>query len=167
MLALLGFIIAIGMLWITADLMYGIVALFFVGMMICTTVAAAPVFRGGGDNWVDKLVLIDPRFNLREVAKQMILLEDHLFHKNKHCRDCISKHTLYIEGLLEEALTMDTEQKYAPIITSTLSQFKELLPPLVGKLRDKTATEQDYTTTALALRGIRKPIAVEFSYYDI
>ena len=45
----------------------------------------------------------DPKYNMRELAKQSILLEEHLIEKNKYCRDCIIKHFLHIIGLAEEA----------------------------------------------------------------
>jgi hypothetical protein len=47
--------------------------------------------------------LMDPLFNLREIVKQMVLLEDHLFHPYKLCSDCVHKHLLTIEALAEEA----------------------------------------------------------------
>ena len=56
--------------------------------------------------------LMHPQFNMREIAKQMVLLEDHLAHANKHCPDCIRKHLLTIEALAEEAVTLDKEGKY-------------------------------------------------------
>jgi len=55
----------------------------------------------------DRLSLMHPRFNLREVAKQMLLLEDHLQHPYKHCPDCIRKHLMTIEAFAEEATTLD------------------------------------------------------------
>lgn len=55
-----------------------------------------------------RLSLLHPRFNLREIAKQMILLEDHLTHPYKHCPDCIRKHLLTIEAFAEEAVALDT-----------------------------------------------------------
>lgn len=45
----------------------------------------------------------DPDYNMREVVKQSILLEEHLVEKNKRCKDCIAKHFLHIIGLSEEA----------------------------------------------------------------
>jgi hypothetical protein len=50
--------------------------------------------------------LMDPGYNLREVAKQLVLLEDHLFQEAKRCPDCIRKHFLTVEALLEEAVTL-------------------------------------------------------------
>jgi hypothetical protein len=54
-----------------------------------------------------RLWLQDPLFNLREVCKQLLLLEDHLFHKEKQCPDCIRKHLLMIEALADEAVALD------------------------------------------------------------
>jgi hypothetical protein len=61
------------------------------------------------------LSLMHPRFNLREIAKHMILLEDHLSHPRKHCPDCIRKHLMTIEGFAEEAASLDTVGVYRPI----------------------------------------------------
>ncbi len=135
------------------------------------------IYRGGGGEhthytdmgkpWSDKLSLVDPRFNLREAAKQIILLEDHMFHENKHCLDCISKHDLFTEGLLEEAITMDPTGKYTPIAKEALQGVKFLVPALIEKMKNKTATPADFKETADALRKIRKPLATEYSYFDI
>jgi 2'-5' RNA ligase len=53
------------------------------------------------------LPVMSPVFNLREIAKQLLLLEDHLFHPGKRCPDCVKKHTLMAEALAEEAVTLD------------------------------------------------------------
>lgn len=47
-----------------------------------------------------------PSFNMREIAKQLAMLEDHLNHASKRCRDCVAKHFLTIEGLAEECATL-------------------------------------------------------------
>lgn len=52
-----------------------------------------------------------PLFNLREIAKNMILLEDHLTHNYKFCPDCIRKHFLTIEALADEAITLNPTDK--------------------------------------------------------
>jgi hypothetical protein len=62
------------------------------------------------------LPVLEPRFNMREICKQSILLEDHLFQKEKRCHDCICKHFLTIEGLAEEAITLDKEHKHPDLI---------------------------------------------------
>lgn len=58
------------------------------------------------------LPVLDCRFNLREICKQSILLEDHLSHDKKRCTDCCIKHFLALEGLCEEAVTLDKENQH-------------------------------------------------------
>ena len=57
----------------------------------------------------------DPRFNLRELVKQLILLEQHLLEKGKYCPDCITKHLLTIEGLADEGQCLDTDQSLCAV----------------------------------------------------
>jgi len=59
-----------------------------------------------------ELSISDPRFNVREIAKQLILLEQHLLEKGKYCPDCITKHILTVEALADECQTLDKEQKF-------------------------------------------------------
>lgn len=59
-----------------------------------------------GQDTANLLPVMDPAFNLREICKQCILLEDHLSHNEKRCFDCCVKHFLTIEALAEEALTL-------------------------------------------------------------
>ena len=51
----------------------------------------------------------DPDYNVREVIKNTILLEQHLSDANKYCKTCITKHFLLSIGLLEEAVWMAGE----------------------------------------------------------
>lgn len=57
------------------------------------------------------LPILDYEFNARELCKQMILLEDHLTHPEKRCADCCVKHFLALEGLAEEAITLDHDKR--------------------------------------------------------
>jgi hypothetical protein len=50
--------------------------------------------------------IFDPRYNMKEVIKQSILLEQHLCEKPKRCKECISKHFLLVIGLTEEAVSL-------------------------------------------------------------
>lgn len=54
-----------------------------------------------------RLALTDTQFNMREICKQLLLLEDHLFHREKQCPDCVVKHLLTVEALSDEALTFE------------------------------------------------------------
>ena len=57
------------------------------------------------------LPVLDYKFNMREICKQCILLEDHLAHTEKRCPDCCIKHFLALEALSEEAIQLDKEQE--------------------------------------------------------
>jgi hypothetical protein len=67
------------------------------------------------------LSISDPRFNLREIAKQLILLEQHLLEKGKYCPDCITKHILTVEALADECQSLDKNQDYC-LLAFTLGE---------------------------------------------
>lgn len=98
----------------------------------------------------DKLLpVLDPKFNMREICKQSILLEDHLFQEEKRCYDCICKHFLMIEGLAEEAITLDKELKYPEL--NDLPKKIRTIEKLFLENKDK-----NHTQAAQSLREIRK-----------
>lgn len=102
------------------------------------------------------LPVLDPCFNMREICKQSILLEDHLFQDSKGCEDCIRKHFLWLEGLAEEAITLDTDNKY---------KFSKLeLPEQLRKIQKQYMADNDNEKAAQQLRQIRKPLMAK--YYD-
>ena len=57
------------------------------------------------------LPVLDYKFNMREICKQCILLEDHLAHTEKRCPDCCIKHFLALEALSEEAIQLDKKNE--------------------------------------------------------
>jgi hypothetical protein len=97
----------------------------------------------------DLLPVMDPRFNLREICKQCVLLEDHLTHKEKRCSDCCTKHFLTLEALAEEALTLDKE--------GVLSKDAEDLPRRIRQLELMWIKDPSKCTEiSQKLREIRK-----------
>ena len=69
----------------------------------------------------------DPRYNMQQIIKQSILLEEHLTNKNKRCRDCITKHFLHIIGLSEEAQMLATNKiKDYPLVSESVDLYNEL-----------------------------------------
>lgn len=91
--------------------------------------------------------LQDPAFNLREVAKHLILLEDHLLHVDRRCPDCIWKHILTAEAFADEADTLDGVNP-AP---ANLSES-------VRALGDALRAGVDMTVVGQRARAIRKAI---------
>ncbi|KAG5181017.1 hypothetical protein JKP88DRAFT_246486 [Tribonema minus] len=61
--------------------------------------------------------VMHPYQNLHDVLKQFALLEAHLFDPRRRCLDCINKHFLTIQGLLEEARSLITDDRPLPAPT--------------------------------------------------
>jgi hypothetical protein len=97
------------------------------------------------------LPVLEPMFNMREMCKQIILLEDHLFQTRKRCEDCICKHFLTIEALAEEALTLDKNKKYLDYLQDLPDRIREIQDQYI-KLENK----DDIHDVAQKLRVIRK-----------
>ena len=65
-------------------------------------------------------------FNIREAVKQILLLEDHFFDKQRKCWDCQKKHSLLIEAFVEEGITLDKKQKYTKLLKEILCQIRKI-----------------------------------------
>ena len=68
----------------------------------------------------------DASYNLKQIIIQMLLLEDHLFHKEKQCTSCIKKHILMIEGLADEGITLDISNTYTTAFETILELMTEI-----------------------------------------
>ncbi len=112
----------------------------------CTSCSAG----GESEEGVKLLPVMDPLFNMREICKQCILLEDHLNSPDRRCSDCINKHSLTIEALAEEAVGLDSDRKL------------NFLPDLVKKCRNlqKECNRKDLDKRSVAqkYRHIRKAL---------
>lgn len=104
--------------------------------------------------------ILDPLFNLREVCKQMILLEDHLFQPKRRCEDCIKKHSLAIEGFLEEAITLDIGAKYHKLINDTIFPFKKLMKSVDNKMKEGKLDDETCVNVAQGIRLLRKELCL-------
>lgn len=56
-----------------------------------------------------------PRHNIREIIKQILLIEGHLNQKNRFCEDCLRKHMMSAESLAEEAISLDVNREFSNI----------------------------------------------------
>ncbi len=109
--------------------------------------------------------IMDPRFNLREAAKNMILLEDHLFHAGKRCQDCILKHCLTIEGFLEEGITLDKKCQFTDQFLKAFNDFREVFIKISTKIKDGSLTDDDCLKIAQSIRNIRKPLCQNYATF--
>jgi hypothetical protein len=105
--------------------------------------------RSAGDE-IPMQPLMDPGYNLREVAKQLVLLEDHLFQEAKRCPDCIRKHFLTVEALLEEAVTLGDAD-----LAAQIPEVVEWIRELQGEWLD----DVDPIEIAQGLRTLRKQLS--------
>lgn len=106
------------------------------------------------------LPIMSPLYNLREVCKQMSLLEDHLNNVRKRCPDCIRKHFLTIEALFEEAVSLDKDFQYSEHLDGKAQEMRDLQGAWLD-CRGKKTEDKDYLMIAQALRVIRKSFAPE------
>jgi hypothetical protein len=111
------------------------------------------------------LPVMNPAFNMREILKQVVLLEDHLFQRQKRCRDCINKHFLTIEALAEEAITLcSPDRKNRPPELDTL-------PGTVRGLHHRFAAvagqRGEVHCVAAELRRVRKTLMSKYSVLPI
>ena len=81
----------------------------------------------------------NPAYNMQQIVKQSILLEEHITNKNKRCRDCITKHFLHIIGLAEEAQMLATNKchKY-PLINDSVELYNQLFSDWIKNKDDET-----------------------------
>ena len=97
----------------------------------------------------------EPGYNMKQVIKQSLLLEDHLAFKNKRCIDCILKHFLLIIGYLEEAvwLACDEVGEY-PL----LSDLPEFYNKLMENWQTNVNDENNVQKILVELRAMRKKL---------
>lgn len=112
-----------------------------------------------GANGIDHVS--DPVYNMKEIIKQSILLEEHLVQPKKRCRDCISKHFIHINRLHEEALWLANSNcnKY-PFLVETTGFYSEQF--------DEWLNSYDHEDTLMQiagkLRDIRKKLASKYYF---
>jgi hypothetical protein len=104
------------------------------------------------------LPIMSPLYNLREICKQIVLLEDHLNQPRKRCPDCIRKHFLTIEALFEEAVSLDKELKYVDVLDGKAEEVRKLQAVWLDT-RESEHAHRFYLILAQALRVLRKSFA--------
>lgn len=100
------------------------------------------------------LDIFNPMFNIKEVCKEFVLLEDHLIADGKHCPDCIRKHLLRAEAFAEEAVALDKEGSFSEkeVFSSLPAQIREIGELYSSGTMDKHALGQK-------VRYIRKSLS--------
>jgi hypothetical protein len=96
----------------------------------------------------------DPVYNMKEIIKQSLLLEDHLVERKKRCRDCICKHFLTIIALQEESLSLAGSRNY-PMMRENAIFYEALYNMWLEK---KDEGEDIYLWLSNKLRKRRKEL---------
>ena len=94
---------------------------------------------------------MSPLYNMREICKQVALLEEHLNQPRKRCPDCIRKHFLTIEALFEEAISLDKDFKY--------DEYLDGKAEMCRLLQEEWLDGGDEQKIAQQLRTMRKEFA--------
>lgn len=97
------------------------------------------------------LPVLNPEFNVREIVKNSILLEDHLNHPGKQCGDCIMKHMLALESYADELLSLTPQSDQIDY-----SYLKTLPSVFRGLQEDWYTSRRPFHEIAQDLRKIRK-----------
>jgi len=110
--------------------------------------------------------VFDPAYNMKEICKQSILLEEHLIHRSKRCRDCITKHFLHIIGLAEEAATLCTVSiKNYPFLIESIELYRQLFNDWLSAFKSRgIESDGDYCSISGKLRKHRK-ILIDIYFY--
>jgi len=105
----------------------------------------------------------NPKYNMQQIIKQSILLEEHLTNKNKRCRDCITKHFLHIIGLAEEAQMLATNKiTDFPMINESVIIYTELFDLWIKNHDMKDVATILYITDKL--RDNRKKLIIMYFF---
>jgi hypothetical protein len=98
-----------------------------------------------------RMELTNPTFNMREIVKQLTLLEDHLAHPYKMCMDCVRKHLITVEAFAEEATAMDT--------TGETAKTSELMAECARVWMEQVMDEKrPVSEIAQEIRNVRKAL---------
>jgi len=105
----------------------------------------------------------DPAYNMKEVAAQSVLLEDHLSQPKKRCRDCIAKHFISITSYINEAICLAGEDihKY-PYLEESVGYYNALFDEWLNNQWN----EEKVLHIAGELRIMRKKIVNEYILKD-
>jgi len=105
----------------------------------------------------------DPKYNMQQIVKQSILLEEHLINKNKRCRDCITKHFQHIIGLAEEAQMLATNKtNNFPLLDESVIFYNNLFQKWMNNRND----ENNILDIADKLRIHRKKLIAVYFFND-
>lgn len=106
--------------------------------------------------------VLDPRYNLVQIAKQCVLLEEHLLIEAKYCQDCCAKHLLHINGLAEEAEGLAGGADLVALHDTVRGSQAALLMWEEARSQDGAVPIEARKEIAVLLRSMRKEIMANY-----
>ena len=104
----------------------------------------------------------DPAYNMREIAKQSILLEEHLTVEAKFCVDCVTKHFLHIVGLANEAAMLaGADVDRYPLLGATGPTYGGLFERWLAT-RGEPGAHEERLQIAGEMRDFRKKVVAAY-----
>jgi hypothetical protein len=103
---------------------------------------------------------------MREILKELILLQDHLFHPAKRCTDCIRKHFITIEALAEECVTLCRPEKVleeSRDVATKVRSYHTSWEWFMQKYKNKGLRDAFSVKLANKLRLLRKKLQPKFA----
>lgn len=103
--------------------------------------------------------LSDPVYNVKEVIKQSVLLEEHLTQKNKRCQDCSIKHFYLITGYITECVSLAGSRVHEyPLIEECVGYYQGLFDEYLNHRWE----EAKLLEIADKLRAMRKKLVAAY-----
>ena len=97
----------------------------------------------------------EPDYNMKNITKQSILLEEHLAEERKYCKACITKHFLHIIGLAEEATWMaGSKIDTYPYLRNSVAFYTRIFENWVANRNDETVKRSTLDTLRAARRDL-------------
>lgn len=113
------------------------------------------------------LPVMRPVLNAREIIKQSLLLEDHLFNDKRYCRDCIAKGFLFLEAFAEEAITLECHGDKRKRCPAALKKLPSIVRALHHAWASNPADKSLASIVAQRLRKLRKQLMKEYATLPI
>lgn len=115
------------------------------------------------------LPVMRPAQNMREIIKQMVLLEDHVLQSCKRCGDCTNKHMIMIEGLAEECASL-CAAKNADVSKDADrvgSEIRVLHHAFAESKKAPASHARVCADIAARIRALRKPLMAKYATLPI
>ena len=109
--------------------------------------------------------IMDPRLNLKEITKNLLLLEDHLFHEGMRCQDCLGKHLVLSSAYATEAISLDKDRKYSEDINNAIKNINNIHKQIIEAQKKGNLTDEDCNRIAQEIRKIRKPLCQKYGSF--